>query len=181
MLSQNVIGAAQFGQELHFACPRERTTDVFSWTQDAGSVQRCTVPNTGTRLYFGKAPGWYGNGKRGLIALQVSETDWLVGDGTDWITIVVQGQATVLGVAACTRHAVWGLVLREPNKKSITLHGYSRHVLVTSQEIIAQASLDPATGNLAWIGSKTLRVYVQGIDEEKPYLQVMSDEAEHAH
>jgi hypothetical protein len=26
-----------------------------------------------------------------------------------------------------------------------------------------------------------LRVYVQGIEEEKPYLQVMSDEAEHAH
>ena len=179
-LAHGVIGAAQFGNELHFACARENTTDIFAWPPGSGNAPRTSIPNTGSRLFFGKAPGWYGNGKRGLMALQLHESAWLVGNGVDWVTIDVEGGATVLGVAACTRHAVWGLVLRVPNKKSIELRGQGRRVLVDSQETIAQASLDPATANIAWIGAQSLRVFVQGIDEEKPYLQVMSDEAEHA-
>ncbi len=180
LIAQRVIGAIQVGQEIHFACVRDETTDLFSWTASRGSMQISSIPRTGTRLFFGKAPVWYGGGRHGLTALQIDDGSWFVGDGQESITVTVAPHETVLGVAACARHAVWGLVVRLAHRMSIEIRGSSRHMLVTSPEAIAQASLDSGSGAIAWIGGQSRRVCVQGIDETKPYLQVLTEEADDA-
>jgi hypothetical protein len=178
-IGKNVIGAAQFDQKVLFACAREDTTDVYAWSSSLGSAQLASVPRTGTRLFFGDRLGWGDAYVNGLVALQCDDTDWLVGNGTEWATISVEPQAIVLGVAASARHAISGLVIR--NKMTIELRSATaRRILIKSHEKIAQASLDPATGNIAWIGDKTLSVCVQGLDQDHPYLVVKSDEAAYA-
>ena len=180
ILAKSVIGAAQFGSTLLYACRRESTTEIFSWTPANGSTSLDILPHTGTRLHFGQSPDWYPNRQHALIGLQRSETEWLVGDGADWVTVDVEPRATVLGIAACRKHALWGLVIRSADKKSIDLRGRARRLLIASQELIAQASVDPGSAAIAWISAPSLRVSVQGINEDKPYLQVTTEEADHA-
>jgi hypothetical protein len=179
-ISQDVIGALQSGQQLLFACAGKESTELYSWNPARGSAQIATVPRTGTQLFFGNGKSW-SNDQQGLVGLRCSDTDWLVGNGTEWVTIAIEDRASVLGVAASGKHAIYGLVVRSPDKMTIELRTrFARHVLVKSPEPIAQACINPLTADIAWIGGMTLRVTVQGLDEEKPYLQVSMDEAEHA-
>jgi hypothetical protein len=180
LLAKAVLGACQFDLTVRYGCARESTTEIFDWTPADGSTAVLTIPHTGTRLCFGKAPNWYGGGRRALIALQRTETSWFVGDSVDWISVDLESGATVLGVAACSRYATWGLVIRSADKMSIDLRGKERHQLVTSPEAIAQASLDPNAGLIGWICTTSLSVYVQGINESKPYLHVITEKADDA-
>jgi hypothetical protein len=180
VISKDVIGAVQFKDELLFACAREDSTDVYSWHPARGSAQRGTIPRTGTRLFFGHGPSWANRLKAGIVALECGGTDWLVGNGGEWETIAITDGAAVLGVASSSKHGV-GLVVRTQDKTSIELRTSARRiVLVKSPEAIAQATINPYTGDMAWIGRKTLRVTVQGIDEDKPFLQVTMDESDYA-
>jgi hypothetical protein len=174
VLDSKVIGAAQFDRTLRYARKAATATDILAWTPQDGSTKVARLPHAG------RPPGWYGNGQRHLVALKRDTGNWLVGDSVDWVDVEVDERAKVLGVAACTRHAIWGLVVRSADKKSIYLSGHSHRVLITSEEPIGQASVDPVTGAIAWIGATSLRVNVQAIDADLPCLQVNADEVQHA-
>ncbi len=181
LISENVIGAVQFDQYLLFGCARADTTDVYSWNATVGSAQRTTVPRTGTRLCFGNRNSWSDPREKGLVALQCSDTEWLVGMAMEWITMTIEDHASVLGVAMSHKLGVYGLLVRSADKMRIELRTrFQRHVLITSPEPIAQASMHPATGHIAWIGEQSLRICVHAIDEEKPYLRVSMDGEDNA-
>jgi len=181
-LARNVIGAAQSDQLLVFACTTPDGTTLHSWSTNGAGIVNVSMQKTGTQILFGDLARWprYAH-IHGLVALRCSDTSWWVGTEAEAVTIDIADGAKVLGVAASKRHSSYGLVVLAPHKRTIELRTrFAARVLVSSPEEIAQASLCPRTGNIAWIGVRTCRVFVQGLDEEKPYLQVQTDETEHA-
>lgn len=177
-VAQQVIGAEQTEGRVLFGVASDEGTAVYAVV--AGSAQLATLPYKGSELLFGDLMTWPRTAKHGLLALRISDTDWWVGSADQMVMIKVADGARVIGVAASLKHGVRGLVVLTAQKRIIELRAISGvRVLVRSSEDIAQVSVCARTGNIAWVCARSLRVCVQGIDEDKPYLTVLPAEANH--
>jgi hypothetical protein len=172
-VGRDVIGAEQTEGRILFGVASDAGTEVYGLA--AGSAQLATLPYRGTELLFGGLAHWPRTRGHGLLALRVSETDWWVGSDEQMAMIKIDDAARVIGVAGSARHKVFGLVVLTAKKRIIELRALSGvRVLVRSAEDIAQASVCARSGNIAWVGARSHRLSVQGIDEEKPYLTVLA-------
>lgn len=177
-----VVGADQSDQTLVYACAGTNSTRLFVWRPNRETVELPSLQRTAMRVIFGDMSQWpLSEHLHGLLALQSDDTEWWVGNYSEGVPISILDRAKVLGVASSGLHSIYGLVVLSPNKMTIELRTrFASRILVRSAEPIAQAAVCPRTGKIAWIGTHSGTVSVQGLDEEKPFLRVLMEEAVHA-
>ncbi len=172
-VARDVIGTSQTEMNLLYAVANDQGTHIHR--RNAVDTRVMTLPYKGSEVWFGATAGWT-RAPRGLLALRYSPTEWQVGSGDSMARIVVHHGANVIGVAYSKKANAPGLVVLTAKRRIIELHcADSVQVLVRSPEDIAQASVCPRSGNIAWTGARSHRLSVQGIDEDRPYLEVVAE------
>jgi hypothetical protein len=176
-VAAQVLGAAQFDRSLYYVRSLADVTEICTWNSANGSTTLATLPYLCKAVHMGDANSW-NTFTVGLLAVKAEKDEWFVGKQQKWQTIVIDDGAKVLGVAFSRRQGTNGLVVLGPDRRTIEFRSCREaRAVIESAEPIAQASLNPVNGDIAWTGSRTRRVFVQGIDEISPFLQVMSEEA----
>jgi len=174
-IARNVIGAGQTEHHLLYAVATDQGTDIYR--RSVGDTRVATLPYKGSEVLFGATAGSWAHAPVGLLALRHSATEWQVGVPDAMHRIVIEDAAKVIGVAVSRKGSVThGLVVLTPRKRIIELRcAGAVRVLVHSAEDIAQVSVCPRSGNVAWIGAHSHRLSVQGIDEDRPYLEIVAE------
>jgi hypothetical protein len=180
--ADNVIGLAQAGNEVFYAFQEGTSTRIAALVDDSVDVLETHLPGPASRALFGNMLAWRNRRALGLVALDLQGGRWWLGLESQAARVMVEEKAKVIGVAASALHRTHGLLVLTADKLRIELRtGDARPalVLVRSAEPIAQACVNPVNGDLAWIGSRSLALTVQGIDQEKPFLRVTVEENDH--
>lgn len=176
-IARDVIGTSQTERHLLYAAADDKGTHIYRRT--VGDARVASLPYKGSEVWFGATAAGWAHTPRGLLALRCSETEWQVGIVDSMARIVVHDGDKVIGVAHSNKANGPGLVVLTAKKRIIELHCTgSVRVLVRSPEDIAQASVCPRSGNIAWIGARSHRLSVQGIDQDRPYLEVVGEKTD---
>lgn len=176
-VARDVIGASQGEMHLLYAVSNDQGTQIYRHYND--DLRILTLPYKGSEVLFGAMAARWGRGLPGLLALRYSDTEWRVAVGETMNRIVIDDGAKVIGVADSKTSSAPGLVVLTRQKRIIELRcANSVRVLVRSPEDIAQASVCPRTGNIAWIGQRSHRLSVQAIDQDRPYLEIVAEQDE---
>ncbi|MFL6659950.1 MAG: hypothetical protein ACJ8GW_17840 [Massilia sp.] len=176
-VADRVLGAAQFNHRVYYVRSLQAAGEICAWNATNDDTILGTLPYSCKEVHFGDAHSWH-LVSAGLLAVKRDDNKWWVGKQQHWEPIAIDDGAQVLGVARSHHHGANGLVVLGTDRRTIEFRSArASRVLIESAEPIAQASLNPVNGDIAWIGSRTRRVFVQGLDESSPYLQVMSEEA----
>ncbi|SHH13774.1 hypothetical protein [Massilia sp. CF038] len=174
-----VIGAEQTSDRILFGVAGNGETELKIYKPGTGTSNLLTLPRSASSILFGDLRHWPRSGEHGALALKVEPNEWWTGTSKEMTMLKVAEGARVIGVARSEKHGCVGLVVLAPGRRIIEMYsGSGVRVLVRSSGNIAQVSVCPFTGNIAWIGASSLRVYVQAIDQDKPYLEVLNAEGD---
>lgn len=169
VVSENVVGAWQFGKTLRYAFADRTTLET---------VVIHLSPSSGERLV---QKGWHETVLRACFAPQLyafqmasGESEWIVGQEGEWASTVIDDQGEVLGCIDTNLESFPGLLVLSRNRLRIDFCARNaHHVLITLREPAAKVSFDPISRRLAWIGAKSNTLTVQSIDDDVPLLTVV--------
>jgi hypothetical protein len=172
LVARDVIGAIQHADRVLFAVAGKDRSDVYGVTKGKPACEHLyPIMHAGQQLLFGEPKEWRGG--RGMYALRLDRSNWLVGDATGADRIVVPEDDIVLGCARSEQMKRPGVVVMDAGRKRISLLVVdTRLPLLKSIEPVAQASFDPVYGRLAWLGRKSGVLIVRGIDAKEASLRV---------
>jgi hypothetical protein len=176
-IADHVIGAHQRNDTLFFACTDDHGVQLYAWnSQHPALIKQGRLAQTGTLLLYASGTGRQRNDNVGQVAIQCSSTSWWLGSVNAGAMIDIEQDASVLGIARSKQSVQPGLVVLHAGKRRIEHRvGTARYELASSVEPIRHASMDGASGRIAWITSKTSSVVVQAIDHALPLLQISCD------
>ncbi len=170
-VATDVVGAEQSESRLLYATSTDSTTTIYCLALENTVLVK--LPYRTDRILFGAVRTWSHQVGHGLIALRLSDTEWWVGVHGEMARIEINDGARVIGVVASDKDGKHALVVLTKQKRIIEVRSSAAvRVLVRCAEDIAQASVCPNSGNVAWVGARSHRISVQGIDEDRPYLEV---------
>lgn len=172
-----VIGVDQLGDSLYIGCADGGGVQLYHWhRQNAAPSKMQWIEQPGIALLHGKLNDKHGSHSGNLLAIRIDKSRWWVGSHSKGVMMEIDAAATVLGVAISEKNPHPGLVVLHPGRRRIELRVSSqRYELAVSPEAIQQASMDPASGRLAWITARSSTVIVRNLDDEQPLLQISCD------
>ena len=175
-IANKVLHAVQNGSALLFAVGLAERTDLYRL--DSGSnVPRHlhALMHRGNSFFFGNLKGWRGGD--GLYLMRLEGSAWLLGERNAATQIRIDANATVLGVTRRTPGAAPGAVVLDASKMRIAMHtGDQAITLVDATERIAQASFDPVSERLAWLGHSSCALTVLDIDPPEVRLRAVPND-----
>ncbi|MFZ6720044.1 hypothetical protein [Undibacterium sp. Ji49W] len=183
VLAEKVLGTEYLDKKFIFGTSTETGILIHRWyAHEETPVLMEKLAYSGTRLLFGDQSSW-NNKKAGLLALQLSYTEWLISREGSNHKIEVVDAAQVVGVVRYheTEQAEYGLVVLHKDRKTIffkSLRGL--HVLHKSPQPILHISMDALCGKLAWVVEATLELHVCSLYEQRPLLRVSAEKVHHA-
>jgi hypothetical protein len=188
MIAEDVLGVAQFGNMLTYAKLENSHTCIYRWNMVSMQTQKVgSVPLIGRSVIFGGGSGWFGGGTgHGVLAVQVNDTEWWLGNDKSTQIITLPDGGTVIGVYSPTRPGnpahVEGsqnlLVLQAGRKKIYRVGKEGRTNVVDCPAGIAQVAWSANAGHLAWITNER-EMFVRRLDMEQPLLHVIPGGEEH--
>jgi hypothetical protein len=180
-IANKVLQAAQTGNTLYFAVGLAERTDIYRLdSNDDTPRHQLALPHRGNSFFFGDMKGW--RNWHGIYLMRLDGNEWLAGERDAATTMRIDTHATVLGVARHTRVGVPGsgapaAVVLHADRRRIALHtGDKVLTLVDATEHIAQASFDPLTNRVAWLGRESGALSVMGISTAEVLLRALPQE-----
>ncbi|MGW8389897.1 hypothetical protein [Pseudoduganella sp. HUAS MS19] len=169
VVSENVVGAWQFGKTLRYAYVDRKSLDTTVVDLTPSSDQRVVYDVWGEAVL------------RACFALHLyafqeanGEGIWRVGVDGEWAQTVIENQGEVLGCTDTKLETFPGLLVLSKNRFRIDFCARNaHHVLITLREPAAKVSFDPISRRVAWIGAKSNTLTVQCIDDDVPLLTVV--------
>lgn len=175
-IASKVLHAVQSGSTLLFAVGLAERTDLYRL--DSGSTTPShlhALMHRGNSFFFGDLKGWRGAG--GIYLMRLEGREWLLGERSAATQIRIDANATVLGVTRRTPRSDPGAVVLDASHMRIALHvGDTVIILVDATERIAQASFDPMSERLAWLGHSSCTLTVLDIDPPEVRLRAVPND-----
>jgi len=175
-IASKVLHAVQNGSTLLFAVGLAERTDLYRLASDSNTPSHLhALMHKGNSFFFGDLKGWRNAG--GLYLMRLEGREWLLGERSAATQIRIDADATVLGVTRRTPGAVPGAVVLDADHMRIALHtGDTVITLVDATERIAQASFDPLSERLAWLGHSSCTLTVLDIDPPEVQLRALPND-----
>ncbi|NHZ65583.1 hypothetical protein [Massilia genomosp. 1] len=179
LLAGGVVGAVQSQNRLLYASVADGLTRLYRYESAAPEpVDDLVFEWPVLRVLYGEvslAP-------EHMLALQTSDTEWLLVHGRASRTLVIGDGATVIGVARLAPDsAELALLVINPDRCTVELRGATqRRAIVRAHSPIAHLTLDPSSQIMSWLLTASHELFVRRLHGELAllhYLPVMEQTA----
>ncbi|NHZ37965.1 hypothetical protein [Massilia rubra] len=180
LLAAGVVGAAQNQNRLLYASVADGVTRLYRYESAAPDpVEDLVFEWPVLRVLFGEV---HSLASGHLLALQTSQTDWLLVQGRVSRTLVIGDGATVTGVARMAPDsAELALLVINPDRCTVELRGATqRRTIVHAHFPIAHLTLEPTGQFMSWLLTGSHELFARRLDNERTvmhYLPVMEETA----